>query len=129
MNFQAGTKHSCSMLRREKLNRKLWSIHQWCSVKKVIFKIFENFRRKNLCWSLFLKKLQDWSTVTLLKKTPTQFFSFENCEVDINIIWGHNTFARVLIEFRFFMRPDSDSNFYSSLIRFLWTKFLTWLLY
>ena len=36
---------------------------------------------KNLCWSLFLIKLQLWEPATLLKKAPTQVFSCEICKL------------------------------------------------
>ena len=35
--------------------------HQRCSIKKVIFKNFANFKEKHLCWSLFIIKLQAFS--------------------------------------------------------------------
>ena len=36
--------------------------------KKVVLKKFVNFTGKNLCWSLFLIKLQTWGPATLLKR-------------------------------------------------------------
>ena len=44
-------------------------------VKHVALKSFANFTGKNLCWSLFLIKLEFWGPATLLKKTPTHVCS------------------------------------------------------
>ena len=44
------------------------SSHCRFSVKQGVLKNSANFTRKNLCWSLFLTKLQCWGPVTLLKK-------------------------------------------------------------
>ena len=48
-----------------------------CVQSKDVLKNFANFTGKNLCWSLFLIKLEFWGPATLLKKTPTQVFSCE----------------------------------------------------
>ena len=53
--------------------------HRSCSIKKAVHKKFGIFAGKNLCWILFLIKLQ--VPATLLKKTPTQVYSCEYCEV------------------------------------------------
>ena len=42
---------------------------------------FAIFTGKRLCWSLFWIKLQDFWPATLLKKTPTQVFFCEYCEI------------------------------------------------
>ena len=57
------------------------SCHWRCSVKQGVLKKFANVTGKNLCWSLFLIKLQFWGPATLLKKTPTQVFSCEICKL------------------------------------------------
>ena len=49
----------------------------WRSVRQGVLKNFANFTGKNLCWSLFLIKLEFWGPATLLKKTLTQVFSCE----------------------------------------------------
>ena len=43
------------------------SSHWRCSVKKGVLKNLANFEGKNLCWSLFLIKLQQIKSATLLK--------------------------------------------------------------
>ena len=50
-----------------------------------VLKIFANFTGKNLCWSLFLMKLEIWGPVTLWKKTPTLVFSCEIFKLFKNI--------------------------------------------
>ena len=55
-----------------------------CSVKEGVLKNFANFTGKYLYWSLLIN-LQDWEPATLLKKTPTQEFSCETCEIFKNI--------------------------------------------
>ena len=57
------------------------SSHWRCSVKKGVLKNFANVTGKNLCWSLFLIKLQFWRPAILLKKTPTQVVSCEICKL------------------------------------------------
>ena len=52
-----------------------------CFVKKSVLKNFANFTGKNLCWCLFLMKLQVLSPATLLKETPTQVFFCELWEI------------------------------------------------
>ena len=42
-----------------------------------ILKNFANLAGKNLCWSLFLIKLEFWGPATLSKKTLAQVFSCE----------------------------------------------------
>ena len=44
------------------------SSYRRCSVKKGALKNFANFTEKQICWSLFLIKLQAWKTVALLKR-------------------------------------------------------------
>ena len=36
--------------------------------EKVVFKTFEKFTGKHVCRSLFLNKVEDWRSETLLKK-------------------------------------------------------------
>ena len=45
-----------------------------------VLKNFANFIGNHQYWSIILIKLQAWRPATLLKKTPTQVFSFEICE-------------------------------------------------
>ena len=55
---------------RNSENSKLRSSHRRCAVKKIsVPKNFANFTGKQLCWSLFLIKLQAW---TLLKRTSAK---------------------------------------------------------
>ena len=64
-------------------------VAHWCfttSRSIILYKIgafglFTKFTVKNLCWSLFLIKLQFWGPATLLKKTPTQVLSCEICKL------------------------------------------------
>ena len=46
-----------------------------------VLKNFANFTGKHLCWSLFFTRLQVFRTATLLKKAPTQLFSYEIWEI------------------------------------------------
>ena len=50
-----------------------------CWIRKIRSSRFANFTGEYLCWSLFFNKVAGPST--LLKETPTQVFSYENCEV------------------------------------------------
>ena len=56
------------------------SSHQRCCIKAVL-KNCAIFTRKNLCWILFLVKLQAFRAAILLKKTATQVFSCEYCKI------------------------------------------------
>ena len=47
-----------------------------CS-SSVFFKTLANFARRNLCWSLFLIKLEFWEPGNFLRKTPIQVFYCE----------------------------------------------------
>ena len=59
------------------------SSHRVYSVKKGILKNSANFTEKDLCWSLFLIKLQAFKPAYLLKRDPNtvQVFSCENCKM------------------------------------------------
>ena len=57
-----------------------------CSVRKDVLKNFGNFTRKNLCWSLFLMKLQGLG----------QVFSCEFCKI-LKKTFLHDTSRRVLL--------------------------------
>ena len=50
--------------------------HQRCSMKKAVLKIFEIFKGKHLCWSLFLIKLLGLQLCW--KETPTKVLSGEH---------------------------------------------------
>ena len=74
---------------RISLIRKAWvdlinaeSSHWWCSVKKGVLKSLAKFTGKHLCWSLFLIKLQQIKSATLL------MFSCEICEIFKNTYFG-----------------------------------------
>ena len=49
--------------------------------KTSIINIFSNFIGKHLCWSLILKNFQAEGLQLHEKKSPTQFFSWEVCEI------------------------------------------------
>ena len=51
-----------------KFSRLFQGHHQRCSVKKGTFGNFTNFIGKDMCWRLFLKKLQTFRPETLLKR-------------------------------------------------------------
>ena len=53
--------------------------------KKAVLKNIAKFPGKQLCWSLFLIKLQAFSPVALLKEIPTQVFFCAYCELLKNI--------------------------------------------
>ena len=89
--------------RKNYLFTKFRSSHQKCSIKKLFLKhvlesyfnkvaglkakkkriptqvISCDYCQKNLCWSLFLIKLQNWKSRK--KATPTQLFSWEYCKI------------------------------------------------
>ena len=46
-----------------------------------VLKNLEIFMGKHMRWSLLLTKLQTFGPATLLRKTPTQVFSCEVCEI------------------------------------------------
>ena len=54
--------------------------HGRCSVKKSVLKNLANFTGKQLCWSLFLIKLQALARNLIEKRLATQVFSYEICE-------------------------------------------------
>ena len=76
-------KHLCRILFFNKIAgckpKTVRSSHLRCSVKQRVLKNFTIFTGKNLCWSLFLIKLQFWGHATSLKKTLTQVSSSEIC--------------------------------------------------
>ena len=51
------------------------------SFKIVVLKNFANFTRKHLYWSLFLNKVAGLQNCNFIKKTSTQVFSSEVCEI------------------------------------------------
>ena len=51
--------------------------HRMCSKKKDVLKNFAIFIEKQMCWSLFLIKLQAFRPK---KETPKQVFPIEHCE-------------------------------------------------
>ena len=61
------------------------SDHWRCSVKKNCSWKFRNIHTKNLCWSPFLIKSNPSCLQLYQKKTPTQVFSYEYCEIRKNI--------------------------------------------
>ena len=46
-----------------------------------VLKNFANVTGKHLCWGLFFTNVQTLRPATLFKKTPTQVFSCEICEI------------------------------------------------
>ena len=62
------------------------SSYRRCSVRKDVLKNFGNFTGKNLCWSLFLMKLQGFG----------QVFSCEFCKI-LKKTFLHDTSRRVLL--------------------------------
>ena len=68
-----------------------------------VLKSFPNFTWKHLCWSLFLKILQAES-LFLLKKSSTQVFSCEVCEIFKNIFpLFYRTPRLLLLHFRWLL--------------------------
>ena len=57
------------------------SIHRRCSIEEGVLENFANFTGKHVSWSHFVIKLQPLGPATILKKTPTQVFSCEICEI------------------------------------------------
>ena len=70
------------------------SSHWRFSLKQGAFENFASFTGKNLCWSLFLIKLQFWRPATLLEKTLTLVLSCETCK-----LFKNNYFEEYLIDF------------------------------
>ena len=52
--------------------------------KIIVFKNFAIFTRKQLYWSLFLIKLQVFTSETLSKEIPANVFYCEYCEIFMN---------------------------------------------
>ena len=76
------------MLKQRTFSQNIYSVFShyrsscWQMFFKIgVLKIFAIFSGKQLCWSLFLMKLQVRKPATLLKKYPTQVFSCEFCEI------------------------------------------------
>ena len=83
--------------------------------KKGVLKTFANFTENHLCWSLFLIKLQDLRTVTLLKRDSNTGVSYEICELFKNTYFekhlrttafSSSSFKLDLVDFTVF--PDSN---------------------
>ena len=55
--------------------------------KKAVFKKSSILTGKQLCWSLFLVKLQAIRSVTLLKEILTQVFVCEYCKIFMTALW------------------------------------------
>ena len=60
------------------------SNHQRRSVKKAVLRNYATFTGKHPCWNLFLIKLQFLQGYNHIKRTPTQVFSCEYCEIRRN---------------------------------------------
>ena len=70
-----------SQVKKDLLNTLLSeAVVRWCSSKQMFLK-FSQYSQENMRWSIFLKRLQPLRPATLLKKTPTQVFSREICEI------------------------------------------------
>ena len=83
--------------------------HRWCSVKKVLLKIFANFTGKHLCWSHFLIKLQVWRCATLLKRDTNTGALLWNLR---NFYSTNNSFCHLLFAqyFSFSLFHSGDIN-------------------
>ena len=57
-----------------------------CSSKYMFLKILQ-YSQENMCWGLFLIKLQLWMAATLLKRDSAQVFSCEYYEIFTNIFF------------------------------------------
>ena len=64
------------------------AVVRWCSSKQMFLK-FSQYSQENMRWSLFLKRLQPLRPATLLKKTQTQVFSCEICEIFTSFFTEH----------------------------------------
>ena len=60
------------------------SIHQKCSVKKVVLEISQNLQENTCARVSFLIRLQGSDLQLYLKKTLAQVFSCEFCEISKN---------------------------------------------
>ena len=69
------------------------------------------FTGKNLCWSLFLIKLQLWEPATLLKKAPTQVLSCESCKLFKNNYFEEHLWTSAS---KLYLKRDSNT------VVFLW---------
>ena len=61
--------------------RKFKSSQRRCFIQKAVLNVFAIFTGKHLCWSLLSLKLKPWRPAVLLKKTPTEVFYCEYCEI------------------------------------------------
>ena len=57
------------------------SSHRRYSLKKGVLKNFANFKGKQLCWSLYLMKLQTWRPAALLKRDSNTDIFCQICEI------------------------------------------------
>ena len=60
--------------------------------KTGVLKHFAIFTWKNLCWSLFLIKFQDWRSAFFKKATPTRVFFCEYCNIFKNSFFIEDLF-------------------------------------
>ena len=67
--------------------------------KTGVLKNFAMFTRKHLCWSLFLKKLQDWRPTFSLKKICKILQDFEYCKIFKNSFFIEHLFIILLRNF------------------------------
>ena len=79
-----------------------------------VFEYCTKFIRKNLCWSLFLIKLQFWGPATLLKKTQTQTLSCEIWKLYKNNYFEDNLWTSVS---KLYLKRDSNTG---AFLWFLW---------
>ena len=79
-----------------------------------VFEYCTKFIRKNLCWRLFLIKLQFWGPATLLKKTQTQILSCEIWKLYKNNYFEDNLWTSVS---KLYLKRDSNTG---AFLWFLW---------
>ena len=77
--------------------------------KKSVLKNFTKFLGKNLCWSLFSNKVAGLRPTALLKKTPTQVFSFEFCKTFKNTFFTEPHPRLLLQNIESFIQVHTDS--------------------
>ena len=94
------------------------SSHQRCSIEKAL-KNFEIFSGKQLCWSLFLIKLQAWRPATLLRWLLGLRKLRSSKKVEILQV---TRFARCIMKKHYFLSRRKETAFFSLLS--LWNYLL-----
>ena len=84
--------------------------------RKDVFKNFAKFTEKNLCWSLFLRKLQVLRPATLLRKIPTHMLSCKICKLFKNNYFEEHLWMSIPVNFVNYSRTPILKNICKQLV-------------